>query len=72
MSVEAVKKRLKKKSAQIQAFMRSEMGKNIIEALEDEFYHGELYDPCDRKTAYNLGRRDVVLFFKQLQNWSDK
>ncbi len=68
-SLESVKKRLKKKSAQVQMFMNSELGSEIITALEEEFYHGELFDADPCKTAYNLGRRDVVVFFKQLKTW---
>ncbi len=68
-SLESVKKRLKKKSAQVQMFMNSELGSEIIQALEEEFYHGELFNADPYKTAYNLGRRDVVVFFKQLKTW---
>ncbi|MFV2057715.1 MAG: hypothetical protein ACC707_14710 [Thiohalomonadales bacterium] len=67
-----IKKRLKKKSARINMFMNSELGQEVIKALEDEFYHGALFedDPC--KTAFNLGRRDVVVYLKELQNWRTK
>jgi len=68
-SFDKIKTRLTIKSARVQAFMASEIGKEIIQMLEDEFYHGDLYDPCPHKTAYNLGRRDVVVFLRELQNW---
>lgn len=64
-----VKKRLKDKASRIRMFMNSELGGEIIKALEDEFYHGNLYDKDVNQTAYNLGRRDVVVYLKQLQNW---
>ncbi len=71
-SLEKIKKRLVKKSARVSMFMRSELGKEVIKALEDEFYHGTLYDEDPQKTAYNLGRRDVVVYLKELQNWKEK
>jgi len=71
-TLENIKKRLKHKSARIQMFMQSELGKEVIQALEDEFYHGPLFedDPC--KTAFNLGRRDVVVYLKELTTWRTK
>ena len=67
-----LKKRLTKKSARINMFMNSELGKEIIDALEQEFYHGPLFDEDPCKTAYNLGRRDVVVYLKELQHWKTK
>jgi len=71
MSLDKVRKRLAKKSARVQNFMNSEIGKDLIDVIEDEFYHGELFDNDPYRTAYNLGRRDVVIFLKQLLNWKD-
>ncbi len=71
-TLEKVKARLAKRSAQVQAFMDSEIGKAIIEALDAEFYDGNLFDPDPHVTAYNLGRRDVVVYLKQLQTWRPK
>ncbi len=64
-----VRSRIKLKSARVQAFMLSDVGKEVIKAMEDEFYHGELFDADPLKTTFNLGRRDLVVFMKQLQNW---
>lgn len=52
--------------------MDSELGREIVELLEDEFYHGLLFDSDPYKTAYNVGRRDVVMYLKELQNWRTK
>lgn len=71
-TLEKVKARLAKKSAQVQAFMDSSLGREVISALEEEFYHGDLFDSDPNKTAYNLGRRDVVVYLKQLQTWRTK
>lgn len=68
-TLKRVKERLAKKSARIQVFMNSDLGREIIDALEQEFYHGELFNADANVTAYNLGRRDVVVYLKQLQTW---
>jgi len=71
-TLDKIKTRLAKKSARINMFMNSELGKEIIDALEQEFYHGALFDEDPCKTAYNLGRRDVVVYLKELQRWRAK
>ncbi len=70
-SVEDIRRRIRKKGAALVEFMNSETGKAVIQALEEEFYHGELFDEDPHKTAYNLGRRDVVVYLKQLQRFSE-
>lgn len=47
-------------------------GKKVLEALEEEFYHGELLGESPDKTAYNLGRRDVVMYIKQMLNYGER
>lgn len=71
-TLDKIKARLTKKSARINMFMNSELGKEIIDALEQEFYNGPLFDEDPCKTAYNLGRRDVVVYLKELQRWRAK
>lgn len=68
-SLDKIKTRLKKKSARVQAFMDSELGREVVDLLEDEFYNGALFDDDPFKTAYNVGRRDVVMYLRELQNW---
>lgn len=70
--IKKLRSRIRHKGAAIVAFMNSPIGKSVIEALEDEFYHGELLESDPYKTAYNLGRRDVVTYMKQLQRISEK
>jgi len=66
---DTLKAALKVKSARVKAFLNAELGKEIINLLENEFYHGALFDSDPLQTAYNLGRRDVVMYLKELQNW---
>ncbi len=69
VTVEDIRRRLRHKSAALTEFMNSPIGKSIIEALEDEFYNGELFDPDPYKTAFNCGQRDVVIYLHQLKNY---
>lgn len=70
-TVEDIRRRIRKKGAALMEFMNSATGKAVVKALEDEFYHGEIFDSDPHKTAYNLGRRDVVVYLKQLQRFKD-
>ena len=68
VKVEDIRRRIRHRGAAIVAFMNNPIGKAVIQALEDEFYHGELADTdSTNQTFYNLGRRDVVAYMKQLQ-----
>jgi hypothetical protein len=40
--------------------------------LREEFYEGDLFTPDPNTTAYNLGRRDVVVYIDQLMNFKDE
>lgn len=71
VTVEDIRRRIRKKGAALVEFMNSETGKAVIKALEDEFYDGELFDSDPHITAYNLGRRDVVVYLKQLQRFKE-
>jgi hypothetical protein len=71
-TVEDIRRRIRHKSAALVEFMNSEIGKAVINALEEEFYEGDLFDPDPHKSAYNLGRRDVVVYLKQLQRQSER
>ena len=66
-NLEEMQKRLHKKSELVKAFLVSEMGKEIMSMLEDEFYDCDMFDPDPHIAARNLGRRDVVYYLKQLE-----
>ncbi len=68
---EKIKSRLAHKSELVHAFMNSEAGKALMEVLEDEFFNGDLFNPDPNITAYNLGRRDVVMYLQQLKRLRD-
>jgi len=70
-TVEDIRRKIRVKGAALSNFMLSPVGKAAIEALEETFYDGDLFDPDPYVTAYNLGRRDVVAYMKQLQRIKD-
>jgi hypothetical protein len=39
-----------------------------MELLEAEFFEGTLFSADPYQTAFNLGRRDAVLYLKQLRD----
>ena len=67
--LDKIKANLARKSSLVAGFMRSEAGKEIIRVLEEEFYNDELRGEDPHQTYYNLGRRDVVSYLKQLAKW---
>lgn len=69
-TVEDIRRRIRHKGVDVVAFMNNPIGKSVIAALEETFYDGELFDENPYTTAYNLGRRDVVSYMKQLQRIS--
>jgi hypothetical protein len=71
VTVEDIRRNIRHKSAAIAEFMNNPIGKAVVAALEETFYDGELFDPDPHQTAYNLGRRDVVSYMKQLQRIKD-
>lgn len=66
-TVEDIRRRIRHKGTAIIAFMNNPVGKAVVKALEETFYDGEIVDENPYMTYYNLGRRDVVSYMKQLQ-----
>ncbi len=70
--IEKIKANLARKQILVSTFMRSEAGTEIIRVLEEEFYDGTLLGRDSHETYYNLGRRDVVSYLKQIANWREE
>ena len=49
-------------------FLESPDGQAVMELLEAEFFEGNLFSPDPYQTAFNLGRRDAVVYLKQLRD----
>jgi hypothetical protein len=70
--IEILRARIRTKGAALVEFMNSAVGKGVIEALEDQFYDGDIFNPDPYVTARNCGQRDVVSYLKQLQRISER
>jgi hypothetical protein len=64
--------RLAKKAVLVRSVLSSDAGKEMMVLLEEAFYHGGLMAETPEKTAYNLGRRDVVMYLRQLRDFKNK
>lgn len=72
-TVDDIKRRLRQKAGAVSEVLSGPAGKALMKALEEEFYDGEIADPSNtNQTFYNLGRRDVVVYLKQLQKFSER
>jgi len=71
-TVEDIKVRLRAKASAVVAFLNTDTGKAVMDALEEEFYDGDIMDIDPHVTAYNLGRRDVVVYLKQLKRYQER
>ena len=66
-SLADVKKALREKSVTAKATFGTSHGEKMLKLLEDEFNSDNIMAPNDPfATHYNLGRRDVVIYIKQL------
>lgn len=71
--IENLRRRIRVKSAALVEFMNSPTGKSIIDALEAEFYDGDIAVTSNtNQTFFNLGQRDVVSYLKQLSRISER
>lgn len=75
-TVEEKKKRLREalleKSNLIKSVFDTYAGKKLMEALEEEFNKDNIFSQCQNTTNYNLGRRDVVIYLKELLKYKPK
>ena len=53
-------------------FLDSPDGQAVMDLLEAEFSEGNLFSPDPYQTAFNLGRRDAVVYLKQLRGVAQK
>ncbi|MGI9889075.1 hypothetical protein [Vibrio chagasii] len=69
---EEVEAKVRKKSELFKHVFESEDGKAVLEALEEEFNRDELRGQTPQDTYFNLGRRDVLVYIKQMIRYSNK
>ena len=72
-TVDDVKLELARKIDLFKIVFNSEDGKKVLGALENEFDRDNLLVPGDpHSTHYNLGRRDVVVYIRQMLKAGEK
>jgi hypothetical protein len=58
---------VKRKSKNFHILFTSPVGAKVLEYLEDEFDQEEIFQAgVPDGTAYNLGRRDVIVYIRQM------
>lgn len=68
--LEQLQRELAPKAGAVARVLSSEDGKVLMEALEAEFFEGDLLGETSEETHYNLGARDVVCYLRELRNFN--
>ena len=68
---EAARENLSKKAGNFHKLFTSPVGVEILEALEEEFNPDVLLGKTDAETNYNVGKRDVVIYIRQMIRYTD-
>jgi hypothetical protein len=71
-SLEEARARVLAKSKAISRFLGSPDGKEVLSLLEEEFFLGSMMGSSPEQTAFNLGRRDVVVYIRNLRDFAQK
>lgn len=69
---EALRQKLNRKAAAVHQVLTTPAGQILMEALEEQFYHGAIFADDPLKTAFNLGARDVVMYLRELCAFKEK
>jgi len=68
---EAAIEALGKKAGDFHKLFTSPIGVKILEALEEEFNPETLLGKNDAETNYKVGRRDVVIYIRQMIRYKE-
>lgn len=69
---EAMRASLTRKISMFKKVFATADGEKLLQFLEDEFDKDNIFvDGDPHKTSYNLGRRDVVIYIKQMLRAKD-
>jgi hypothetical protein len=71
-TLEEVRARVQQRDEALIAALRTPEGVALLRVLEAEFYDCSLMAATPEQTAYNLGRRDVVAFLRNVRERSMK
>lgn len=67
----AEQKKLREKAARFYRLFKTHDGEQVLKDLEDEFDADDLFNENPHKTNYNVGRRDAVVYIKQLMRYEE-
>jgi hypothetical protein len=65
------KQKLRDKAAKFHRLFTSHEGEQVLKELEDEFDADDLFNENPYKTHYNIGRRDVIVYIRQMMRYED-
>jgi len=68
---EAAIEALNKKAGNFHKLFTSPLGVKVLEALEEEFNPDVIIGETDAKTNYNCGKRDVVIYIRQMIRYKE-
>ena len=68
---EAALENLGKKAGDFHALFTSPVGVKVLEALEEEFNPDVLLASDPHETSYNVGRRDVIIYIRQMIRYKE-
>lgn len=71
-SVEKVKIELSRKAHTFRQVFNTDEGKKVMEYLEQEAEPEQLFHENPHKTAYNCGKRDLLIYIKQILRYEDE
>lgn len=70
--IQEQRRELAKKALKFKQVFNSDEGQEVLEMLEEEFNPDVLFDDNPHRTAYNTGRRDVVVYIQQLLRFENE
>ena len=68
---EAAIEALGKKAGNFHKLFTSPVGVKVLKALEEEFNPDVLMNPDPHMTSYNVGRRDVIVYIRQMIRYKE-
>jgi hypothetical protein len=63
--------KLREKAARFYRLFSTHDGEQVLQDLVEEFDADDLFHENPHKMGYNVGRRDVVIYIKQLMRYED-
>jgi len=72
MKVDKIREEVDRKARAVADLFETEQGAKVLKILESELDSDSIFSPCANTTNYNLGKRDAVVYIKQLIKHANK